>query len=131
MFGTAVLTQWAYDRIGFEHPNAHQLLRLLGHDSGMAMRVAVVISAAVLAPLFEEMLFRGHMQTAILYTISRPQSDSPRVRWAAIFITSIFFTLVHGELWLMPCNFQRGQRLPSLTRVYASRRAYGTASARE
>ncbi|MBW8885547.1 MAG: CPBP family intramembrane metalloprotease, partial [Planctomycetia bacterium] len=85
----------------FEHPNAHQLLRLLGHDSGMAMRVAVVISAAVLAPLFEEMLFRGHMQTAILYTISRPQSDSPRVRWAAIFVTSIFFTLVHGELWLM------------------------------
>jgi membrane protease YdiL (CAAX protease family) len=73
----------------------------------------VVASAVLFAPVYEELLFRGHLQTLLVYSLlkllkpSHVAAERPgaAVRWVAIFITSIFFTMVHRELWMMPPIF--------------------------
>jgi hypothetical protein len=96
-------TQWALDHFGIEHPNAHELLR--AYDSvDHLVRIVIVIGAIVLAPLFEELLFRGHIQTAILHTFSR-SGRSPLIRWLAILLASVIFTISHSEGWMMPPIF--------------------------
>jgi len=64
----------------------HVLLKAFG-DSGQAIdRVLVAISAVILAPIFEELLFRGHVQTAIRQLTGRP--------WVAVVITAMGFAAV-------------------------------------
>ena len=64
----------------------HQTLDTLT-DAGMGLKTLVVIFAALIVPIFEELLFRGFFQTSL-----RSFSDSP---WAAIVFTSIFFAILH------------------------------------
>ncbi|HVT87266.1 MAG TPA: type II CAAX endopeptidase family protein [Tepidisphaeraceae bacterium] len=113
MLVAALLTKLMWDLVGLEHPDAHLLLRVM-KDSDPSLRRLIEFSAIALAPISEEMLFRGHLQTAMLYTLHRARSlvagDSPalpgsKVRWQAIVITSLIFALVHQELWLMPPIF--------------------------
>ena len=103
VFISTLLTQTFWDRIGFEHPNAHQVLRLLA-DAPPTLQRLMVLSAIFLTPPAEELLFRGHLQTAILRTFSRT-GDSFPARWIAIIFTSLIFTAFHGELWMMPPIF--------------------------
>lgn len=68
---------WLYDLIGFEHPAEHELL-LAMHDAQQAwVRVVLVLAAVLIAPLFEEMLFRGHLQTLIRRMVMRWMQDTP------------------------------------------------------
>ena len=101
----AVATDKLWQLVGLEHPGAHEMLQILGETEAPAMRALIYVSAILIAPLFEELLFRGHMQTLIV-GMSGPQAASSRaVRWIAILITSSLFTLVHGALWMMPPIF--------------------------
>jgi membrane protease YdiL (CAAX protease family) len=63
-FFVAGLTTWIYDRIHFQHPQAHELLLQMNSANGW-IRADLVIAATIIAPLFEELLFRGHLQTLI------------------------------------------------------------------
>lgn len=54
-----------YRRIHYTHPTEHPLLRVLGEKPSPGVVVAIVIGACVIAPLFEELLFRGHLQTLL------------------------------------------------------------------
>lgn len=127
IFSITEFTQRFWEMIGLEHPKAHQLLRIYSEDPTGTLRFMIVISAIVFAPLFEEALFRGLLQTAVLYSIqwlldlpapgepsliqpieqtAMPEkTPPPAVRWAAIVLTSILFALVHQELWMMPPIF--------------------------
>ncbi len=49
-------------------------LKLAEHPAGAAL---LVVSAVVLAPLFEELLFRGIMQTFVVRLLAGPEADSP------------------------------------------------------
>jgi len=64
----------------------HQTLDTLT-DASIGLKTLVVIFAALIVPIFEELLFRGFFQTSL-----RSFSDSP---WAAIVFTSIFFAILH------------------------------------
>jgi membrane protease YdiL (CAAX protease family) len=64
----------------------HQTLDTLT-DASVGLRTFVVIFAALIVPIFEELLFRGFFQTSL-----RSLSDSP---WVAIVFTSIFFAILH------------------------------------
>ena len=64
----------------------HETLNILT-DSGMGLRILVIIFAALIVPTFEELLFRGFFQTSL-----RALSDSP---WVAIVLTSAFFAVLH------------------------------------
>jgi membrane protease YdiL (CAAX protease family) len=104
MYLSQYFTQVLWDRVGMEHPDAHPLLEIFKDQVDPGLRALVVASAVLLAPTFEEILFRGHMQTAILHSIS-PREDTVAARWIAILITSVLFAAVHGEIWMMPPIF--------------------------
>jgi membrane protease YdiL (CAAX protease family) len=95
------------------------------------MRLLIYASAVVVAPFFEELLFRGHVQTllgrflrGVIVPLPRLAAASPgepvlsyesaadrslrdeaTARWLAILITSALFALVHEALWMMPPIF--------------------------
>ncbi len=65
----------------------HETLRTLSENPGSLWPWVSVGCAVVLAPIFEELLFRGMLQTAILRAFGRP--------WAAILVASACFAAIH------------------------------------
>jgi membrane protease YdiL (CAAX protease family) len=77
------------------HPGAHAtLLRMQSMDR--ATLVLTLINVTLIVPIFEELLFRGCLQTA--FTIAA------RNRLVPILISSVFFAIMH-EPWTMPAIF--------------------------
>ena len=106
VFGASALTESFWQLIHFEHPSEHDLLRILGESNDSIIRWSVILSALLLAPAFEEFLFRGYLQTSLLALFqSRGERERIWPRWAAIVCTSICFAIVHQHLWLMPPIF--------------------------
>jgi membrane protease YdiL (CAAX protease family) len=126
VFFASALTTILWEAIRYRHPQEHDLLRVLKEakdDRGVS--VLVIFSAWVVAPLFEEVFFRGHLQTLIVYGLyyvtnreavlarefnptaieSGAQfSPSPGVRWLGICVTSALFAAVHAG-WMAPPIF--------------------------
>ena len=78
----------------------HETLNTLT-DAGVGFKILVVIFAALIVPIFEELLFRGFFQTSL-----RALSDSP---CAAIVLTSAFFAILHPPthipaLFMLSCG---------------------------
>jgi membrane protease YdiL (CAAX protease family) len=65
----------------------HQELKVLMDFPQLASKVMVVLLAIVMAPLVEEMLFRGILQSVIRSYIDLP--------WLAIAVSSLVFAIVH------------------------------------
>ena len=80
----------------FEMPQ-HKELELMAEFPGLFSRILIVFLAVVIAPLLEEMLFRGVLQTVIRSYVGRP--------WFAIVITSILFAMVHENYEHWPALF--------------------------
>ncbi|MGH7176242.1 MAG: lysostaphin resistance A-like protein [Tepidisphaeraceae bacterium] len=91
-----VLSQLTMNRWGGD-VSAHELVRVMAENQTAPVRWLVLISAVIFAPLFEELLFRGHLQTSVRIALGTP--------WAAIAITSGLFALVHQSWWMMPPLF--------------------------
>ena len=53
--------------------------------------VVMILTAVIMAPIFEEIIFRGIIQKGMINNGVKP--------WKAIFIASIIFGLVHGNPW--------------------------------
>ena len=53
--------------------------------------VVMVITAVIMAPIFEEIIFRGIIQKGLINKGVKP--------WKAIIIASVIFGLVHGNPW--------------------------------
>lgn len=91
----------------------HRLFTVLREPSWL-IRGGVVVSAVVLAPLTEEVFFRGMIQSMVRRYTGRP--------WAGIAVASVLFTIVHEPQWQnMPAllvlsivlgyNYERSGRL--------------------
>jgi membrane protease YdiL (CAAX protease family) len=65
LFGLMVLIDWAYRQMHFQHPEEHELLHALGQTRDPLVVIPLVAGAALVAPLFEELLFRAHLQTIL------------------------------------------------------------------
>jgi len=76
-YGASSLLGVFYKLIEYEHPSEHELLGAMKQASTWA-KALLVFGACVMAPLFEEVLFRGHMQTLLtrLFT-PRPPMPAP------------------------------------------------------
>jgi len=113
------------DHFHFTQPKPHELLQLISSTQDRAMAIFAVVLACVIAPLAEELLYRGLLQTMLvrLYSwvaghsaasvmgghiqstlpleyqsaLMPITSSSAGVRWAAVLTTSAIFAAVHVE----------------------------------
>jgi len=78
----------------------HPYLKILmGPDASPFWRAMIILTAGVLAPLGEEVFFRGLLQSMFRRYLRRP--------WLAIVITSILFSAVHvgADIKSLPALF--------------------------
>ncbi len=85
----------------------HQELELITAYPQWQLRILIFVVAAVIAPVLEEMLFRGLFQTVIRsFLESRDSKLEGRYHaWIAIFISSGLFSMVHGNVPHWPALF--------------------------
>lgn len=65
VYGVMVLSEWIYQLVRYEHPSAHDLLKAMDETRDPWVKYLAIFVAVVVAPLWEELLFRGHVQTLI------------------------------------------------------------------
>lgn len=75
----------------------HVGLELIADSPALALQILIVFLAVVIAPVVEEMLFRGMIQTTFRSYLRRP--------WSAIIITSVLFASVHENVTHWPALF--------------------------
>jgi len=76
--------------IGFPPPDlGHQMLRHMQQSSDVVVVGAIVVMAVVIAPVGEELVFRGLLQTTLLRYLGRGR------RWAVVVGGAGLFTSVH------------------------------------
>ena len=96
------LTLWAGESV--QGPTyqmeQHKELQLLQDCPHWSLRVSILIVAVAVAPLVEELLFRGLLQSTIRSFVDRP--------WVAIGLTSVLFAMVHQNAEHWPALFVLG-----------------------
>ena len=75
----------------------HQELEVLTSYPQRSLKMSVAIVAVLAAPLVEELLFRGLIQTLIRSYIGRP--------WLSVILTSVLFATVHENYTHWPALF--------------------------
>jgi membrane protease YdiL (CAAX protease family) len=103
VFGGAIVTEFVYRAVQYDHPREHDLLRVLGQSSQPWVRLVLAAGATVVAPLAEELLFRGHAQT-IFRRMLAPLGSPAWATWGAIVLASMLFASVHDR-WTWPPIF--------------------------
>ena len=98
----------------------HEELKLISAHPQLPLRILIVVLAVAIAPVFEEMLFRGLFQTmvrslwlrhpaAALDEQSTGRMPVPRSgAWLAILISSILFAIIHANTGHWPALFMLG-----------------------
>ena len=113
---TSIVITKLWFALQFRPPQDHQLIRMLFEDPDRLARWFVIVSAVVVAPVFEETLFRGHLQTLIAHTLRRYRGlahpfepiarlDATWIRWLAICVSAALFAMIHEAGWMMPPLF--------------------------
>lgn len=88
----ALLVNFISTRLGHPvDPVAHEALQTLRDEFSTALLLNLIISAVILAPLTEELLFRGVFQTSLLRLFRG-------ARWPALLIAAIVFSLLHWSV---------------------------------
>jgi membrane protease YdiL (CAAX protease family) len=67
-----------YQAVQYKHPSEHDLLRVMKQGS-QATKWLAVVGAVLVAPVFEELLFRGLLQTAITEWLTRLSRPKPAI----------------------------------------------------
>ncbi len=78
----------------------HQELQTLRQYSQWPIAAVILINAAIVTSIFEEMLFRGLFQTMIRSHIYRP--------WLSILLSSVLFAVAHVNIAHWPALFVLG-----------------------
>jgi membrane protease YdiL (CAAX protease family) len=110
-FFVTEITQWLLYLLNVEHPSEHMLLRIFSEKDNPLLHAMIILSAVIVAPIVEEFLYRGHLQSAFVSLLQRIRANvNPEpmdlsvdraIRWIAIVVTSIVFAAAHQELWMM------------------------------
>lgn len=81
----------------------HEQLEMITQYQQIPVRISIVFVAVVIAPLLEEMLFRGFVQTAIR-SYFNPRNNA----WPAIALSALFFSIMHADPSHWPALFILG-----------------------
>lgn len=112
VYGAMVVAEWVYQRAGYGHPPEHELLKRMGETADPLIKYLAVVAAVVVAPVWEELLFRGYIQTLLSEAVFRMRimaepldtRRTPRETWIAILLTSLLFASIHAT-WTIPPIF--------------------------
>jgi membrane protease YdiL (CAAX protease family) len=96
VLAATIIVQAVMRRFGTQPPEEHALL-IVFQQPAIFDRLLVILSAVILAPLFEELTFRAHLQSAIRRVTGN--------QWLAVVVVSALFAFVHGIWWMMPPLF--------------------------
>lgn|GEM_PF-6155914 len=95
--------------LGYEHIEVHDTLIRLKEANGYIYKCVLIMPAVLLAPISEELMFRGCLQTLFIKAIhgfsnaaaTLKQSEqlpiSDNAKWLSITITSVMFALAHNN----------------------------------
>jgi len=104
-FGTVI---WGHD---YQMPQ-HEELELITTYLQLPLRILIVITAVVIAPVLEELLFRGLFQTMIRSFLENSKFEIRNSKfrafgpaWPSIVISSIIFTTIHQNPAHWPALF--------------------------
>lgn len=86
-YGAWHLSEVVWSALQYRYPAQHDLLRVMRDDPGQFTRAAITVAAVAVTPLFEELLFRGLLQTVIHRATARAA--------VAIAGSSLLFAVVH------------------------------------
>jgi len=105
MMATITLTTFIAGLIwGTEYEmQQHQQLEMITEYTQLPVRIMIVFVAVIIAPLLEEMLFRGFVQTTIRSFLGIRNSA-----WPAIAASSVFFAIMHADPGHWPALFVLG-----------------------
>ncbi len=66
LFLASQVMELVYRSVQYRHPTEHPLLHVLGEGPRRWVGILIIVGACLIAPVFEELVFRGHLQTLIL-----------------------------------------------------------------
>jgi len=95
---TVLLIHW----LRLPEPHTHEVLQSLGSTHDRRMIALDLLTAVVIAPIFEELIFRGLVQTALSRMFTWLLGPRALARWAAVIITAGAFAAVHGQWAFVP-----------------------------
>ena len=73
--GALTIKLWEW--LGLTHEPKHEMLKILQDTDDRALARLLIFTAAVIAPLYEEVLFRGHLQTLLVSIFGRFHDKPP------------------------------------------------------
>lgn len=106
----AMIAQVIAEALG-RPPEPHGLLEAIGTSANPVATMVLVSAAVIVAPIYEELMFRGLLQTMLMRLLTGPRDPELPVgsrvqgRWQAILITSLLFSAAHRELAFIPPLF--------------------------
>ncbi len=105
MMATITMTMFVAELIwGSDYQmQQHQQLEMITEYPQLPLRIMIVFVAVIIAPLLEEMLFRGFVQTTI-----RSFFNIRNSAWPAIAASSVFFAIMHEDPGHWPALFILG-----------------------
>jgi len=75
----------------------HEELEMIKVHSQLAVRLSIFVTAVLIMPVLEEMLFRGLFQTMLRSFLQSP--------WLSILISSALFAMIHSDAGHWPALF--------------------------
>ena len=81
----------------------HQQLKVAAQNPQLALRVLILVGAVIIVPLFEELMFRGIIQTMV-----RSFFQTGNQVWVAIGLSSGLFAIMHEDPGHWPALFVLG-----------------------
>ena len=71
LFFASGVVEFIYTLVSYQHEQEHPMLRAMGDTPSPLVRISLVVGACVIVPIWEETLFRGHLQTLLTAAFGR------------------------------------------------------------